>query len=114
MVGLHDYPQFLADWSKLLTDHGARRRQPALSGRARTGRHRRHGRILGDAGYMTADERAVLETFVKRGGGFVSFHDTLCGDDTPYRGVSRRRQKHGSRALGRRIKSRSSTRRRRS
>ena len=23
LVGQHDYPQFLADWSKLLTDHGA-------------------------------------------------------------------------------------------
>jgi type 1 glutamine amidotransferase len=35
----------------------------------------------GDAGYMTATERAVLEDYVKRGGGFVSFHDTLCSDD---------------------------------
>jgi type 1 glutamine amidotransferase len=83
--GLHDYPQFLADWSKLLTDHGA-----LVDGSL----HFPDARELadtdvmvmykGDAGYMTADERAVLETFVKRGGGFVSFHDTLCGDDTPY------------------------------
>jgi type 1 glutamine amidotransferase len=35
----------------------------------------------GDAGYMTATERAVMEDYLKRGGGLVSFHDTLCGDD---------------------------------
>src|SRR5206468_445717 len=38
----------------------------------------------GDAGYMTATERAVLEDYMKRGGGLVSFHDTLCGDDPAY------------------------------
>ena len=82
--GLHDYPQFLADWSKLLTEHGA-----VVDGSL----HFPDARELadtdvmvmykGDAGYMTADERAVLESFVKRGGGFVSLHDTLCGDDPP-------------------------------
>ena len=35
----------------------------------------------GDAGYMTATERAVIEDYLKRGGGLVSIHDTLCGDD---------------------------------
>jgi len=80
--GLHDYPQFLADWSKFLTEHGA-----LVDG----GLHFPDANELanvdvlvmykGDAGYMTADEKAVLETYVKRGGGFVSFHDTLCGDD---------------------------------
>ena len=38
----------------------------------------------GDAGYMTATERAVLEDYMKRGGGLVSFHDTLCGPDPDY------------------------------
>jgi type 1 glutamine amidotransferase len=83
--GQHDYPQFLADWSKILTDHGA-----LVDG----GLHFPDARELaatdvmvmykGDAGYMTAEERAVLETYVKRGGGFVSFHDTLCGDDPAF------------------------------
>jgi type 1 glutamine amidotransferase len=83
--GLHDYPQFLADWSKFLTDHGA-----LVDG----GLHFPDANELantdvivmykGDAGYMTADEKAVLETYVKRGGGFVSFHDTLCGDDPAF------------------------------
>ena len=83
--GQHDYPQFLADWSKILTDHGA-----LVDG----GLHFPDARELadtdvmvmykGDAGYMTAEERAVAETYVKRGGGFVLFHDTLCGDDPAY------------------------------
>jgi type 1 glutamine amidotransferase len=80
--GLHDYPQFLADWSKLLTDKGA-----VVDG----GLHFPDAEELagvdvivmykGDAGYMTDREKATLETFLKRGGGLVSFHDTLCGPD---------------------------------
>ena len=83
--GLHDYPQFLGDWSKVLTEHGA-----LVDG----GLHFPDARELsdvdvlvmykGDAGYMTAEEKAVLEHYVKRGGGFVSVHDTLCGDDPPF------------------------------
>jgi len=83
--GLHDYPQFIADWSKFLTDHGA-----IVDG----GLHFPDAHELantdvmvmykGDAGYMTATEKAVIEDYVKRGGGFVLFHDTLCGDDPAY------------------------------
>jgi type 1 glutamine amidotransferase len=83
--GLHDYPQFIADWSKFLTDHGA-----LVDG----GLHFPDAHELndvdvivmykGDAGYMTASEKAVLEDYIKRGGGFVLFHDTLCGDDPAY------------------------------
>jgi len=84
-TGLHDYPQFLADWSKVLTDRGA-----VVDG----GLHFPSAQDLadvdvmvmykGDAGYMTAEEKAVLESFIKRGGGLVSFHDTLCGDDPAF------------------------------
>ena len=83
--GQHDYPQFLADWSKLLTDKGAlvdgSYHFPGAEELANT------DVILmykGDAGYMTATERAVLENFMKRGGGLISLHDTLCGDDPQY------------------------------
>jgi type 1 glutamine amidotransferase len=38
----------------------------------------------GDAGYMTAPEKSALDGFVKRGGGLLSFHDTLCGPDPEY------------------------------
>ena len=83
--GAHDYPQFIADWSKLLTDKGA-----LVDGSFHfpTAQELATTDVMvmykGDAGYMTATERAVLEDYLKRGGGLVSFHDTLCGDDPQY------------------------------
>lgn len=83
--GAHDYPQFSADWSKLLTNKGAlvdgSFHFPSAQELANTDVMVMY---KGDAGYMTASERAVLEDYLKRGGGLVSFHDTLCGDDPQY------------------------------
>jgi type 1 glutamine amidotransferase len=80
--GQHDYPQFLADWSKLLTNRGA-----IVDG----GLHFPSARELanvdvmviykGDAGYLSMEDRATLDSFLRRGGGVVSFHDALCGPD---------------------------------
>jgi type 1 glutamine amidotransferase len=80
--GQHDYPQFLADWSKLLTNRGA-----LVDG----GLHFPSARELanvdvlviykGDAGYLGMEDRATLDSFLRRGGGVVSFHDALCGPD---------------------------------
>lgn len=83
--GKHDYPQFLADWSKVLTERGAvvdgSYHSPTAAELERTD-------VIvmykGDAGYMTDREKADLEAFVKRGGGIVQFHDTLCGPDPEY------------------------------
>jgi type 1 glutamine amidotransferase len=83
--GQHDYPQFLADWSKILTLRGAvvdgALHFPSAAELATTD-------VLvmykGDAGYMTDEEKATLDAYVKRGGGLVSFHDTLCGPDPQY------------------------------
>jgi type 1 glutamine amidotransferase len=33
---------------------------------------------------MTPEEKSTLEAYMKRGGGLVSFHDTLCGPDPDY------------------------------
>ena len=83
--GLHDYPQFLADWSKILTEHGA-----VVDGslHAPSAAELEHTDVLviykGDSGFMTDSEKAVLEGFVKRGGGIVSLHDALCGPDPGY------------------------------
>jgi len=83
--GAHDYPQFAADWSKILTDHGA-----LVDGSFHfpTAQELATTDVMvmykGDAGYMTGTERAVMEDYLKRGGGLVSFHDTLCGDDPQY------------------------------
>ena len=80
--GQHDYPQFLADWSKLLTGRGA-----IVDG----GLHFPSARELanvdvlivykGDAGYLSLEDRTTLDNYLRRGGGVVSFHDALCGPD---------------------------------
>jgi type 1 glutamine amidotransferase len=84
-IGQHDYPQFLADWSKILTQHGA-----VVDGSLHppTAADLEHTDVLviykGDAGFMSDTERAAITAFVKRGGGLVSLHDSLCGPDPAY------------------------------
>ena len=71
-VGQHDYPQFLADWSKVLTEHGAivdgSLHQPSASELEGVD-------VLviykGDDGYMSDSAKNALEAFVKRGGGMT-------------------------------------------
>lgn len=83
--GQHDYPQFLADWSKLLTEHGA-----VVDGalHAPSAADLEHTDVVviykGDAGYLTDEEKTALEGYVHRGGGLVSLHDSLCGPDPAY------------------------------
>ncbi len=83
--GQHDYPQFLADWSKVLTQHGA-----VVDGalHAPSSADLEHADVVviykGDAAYLSDSDKANLEAFVKRGGGLVSFHDSLCGPDPAY------------------------------
>ncbi|UAJ11752.1 ThuA domain-containing protein [Glacieibacterium megasporae] len=82
LAGQHDYPQFLADWSKLLTAKGAvvdgSLHAPSSEELATT-----DVLILdrGDTGFMTPVERAALQAYVKRGGGIVVLHDAECGPD---------------------------------
>ena len=80
--GQHDYPQFLADWSKLLTEKGAvvdgSFHAPSAAELAQTDVVVMY---KGDAGYMDAAEQSALDAFVKRGGGLVLMHDAMCGPD---------------------------------
>ena len=84
-AGQHDYPQFLADWSKILTERGA-----VVDGALHppSGADLEHTDVVviykGDAGYLSDGEKEILEAFVKRGGGLVSLHDSLCGPDPGY------------------------------
>jgi len=84
-AGQHDYPQFLADWSKVLTEHGA-----VVDGALHppSSADLEHTDVVviykGDAGFLSDSAKAALETFVKRGGGLVTFHDSLCGPDPAY------------------------------
>jgi type 1 glutamine amidotransferase len=83
--GQHDYPQFLADWSKLLTEKGA-----VVAGGFRGPTREELARTdvvviyKGDSGYLTDAAKADLEAYVQRGGGLVSLHDALCGPDPAY------------------------------
>ena len=84
-AGQHDYPQFLADWSKILTSHGAVVDGALHAPRAADLEHTDVVIIYkGDAGYLTDEEKSALEAYVKRGGGLVSLHDSLCGPDPAY------------------------------
>jgi type 1 glutamine amidotransferase len=81
-VGQHDYPQFLADWSKILTERGA-----IVGGALQFPSARDLANVdvmviyKGDAGYLGEEDRATLDSFLRRGGGLVSLHDALCGPD---------------------------------
>lgn len=84
--GQHDYPQFLADWSKVLTERGA-----IVDGSLHfpTPAELENIDVMvtykGDAGGAAQippeQERATLEAFLKRGGGLVALHDTICSAD---------------------------------
>ena len=71
--GQHDYPQFLADWSKILTERGA-----YVTGGLQfpAARELASADVLviykGDAGYLAAEDRAALDSFMRRGGGIVT------------------------------------------
>lgn len=95
--GQHDYPQYLADWSKVLTERGA-----VVDGSLHfpTAAEIANTDVIvmykGDAGAMTAEEKSTLDAFLKRGGGLVSFHDTLCGPDPDhYATIVGGAKKHG-------------------
>src|SRR5207248_5448426 len=68
-AGQHDYPQFLADWSKVLTEHGA-----VVDGALHppAGADLEHTDVVviykGDAAYLSDSGKAALEAYVKRGG----------------------------------------------
>lgn len=81
-AGQHDYPQLLADWSKLLTEHGA-----VVDGALHppSAADLEHTDVVviykGDAAYLSDSTKEALDAYVRRGGGLVTFHDSLCGPD---------------------------------
>ena len=84
-AGQHDYPQFLADWSKLLTERGAVV-DGSLHSPSSADLEKTDVVVIykGDAGYLTDAQKATLEAYVKRGGGIVVLHDSACGPDPAY------------------------------
>jgi type 1 glutamine amidotransferase len=80
--GLHDYPQWVADWSKLLTERGAVV-NGALHAPSREDLDATDVVVIykGDVGFYPDSAKAALAAFVQRGGGIVTLHDALCGPD---------------------------------
>ena len=95
--GQHDYPQFLADWSKLLMNRNA-----IVDGALHfpSAKDLASADVViiykGDAGYMSLEDRANLDAYMRRGGGLVSIHDSLCGPDpADFSGIVGGAKKHG-------------------
>jgi type 1 glutamine amidotransferase len=82
---LHDYPAFLGAWSTILKDRGA-----VVDGALHfpTADELNRTDVLinfkGDGGTCSVPERALLEGFLKRGGGLVTMHDGMCSDDAAW------------------------------
>jgi type 1 glutamine amidotransferase len=83
--GNHDYPAFLAGWTKLLTSRcaavDAAPRFPTAEELLKTD-------VLidyaSDGANVNPGERAVLDEYLKRGGGLVVIHDGMCGGDAAW------------------------------
>ncbi|MGV3772613.1 MAG: PVC-type heme-binding CxxCH protein [Verrucomicrobiales bacterium] len=80
--GQHDHPRFLEEWKKLLTDRGAQ-----ANGKLGfpSGEELENTDVLvvfaAEAGSIAPEDRANLDKFLKRGGGIVTIHDAVCGND---------------------------------
>ncbi len=80
--GQHDGPVFLRDWTKLLTARGAK-----VDGKIGfpSGEQLENTDVMvlyaAEAGTVAAADRVNLEKFLKRGGGLVVIHDSVCGTD---------------------------------
>lgn len=80
----HDHPRFLAEWTKLLNERGAKA-QGALT--FPTAEQYAATDVLviyaPDPWDMGSEDRNNLQAFVKRGGGIVVLHDGICGRRDP-------------------------------
>src|SRR5580704_5167647 len=97
--GSHDYPAFLSSWTKLLSDRGVivsgGERFPSADELAKTDVLINYS---SDGANHTPEERALLDAYVKRGGGIVVIHDGMCGNDSQwYASVIGGAKQHGER-----------------
>ncbi len=83
--GVHDHPTFLKDWSQLLRERGA-----VVNGKIGfpTAEELAKTDVLvfysEEGGRIEAADRANLDQFLKRGGGIVALHDSVCGNDAQW------------------------------
>lgn len=95
----HDYPTFRANWTKFLTSRGAVVRSaehfPTAEELAQTDLLLDYA---SDGAIIPANERAVLDGFLRKGGGLVVIHDGMCGDDALwFAGMAGGSKQHGER-----------------
>jgi putative membrane-bound dehydrogenase-like protein len=80
--GEHDHPRFLAEWQDLLRSRGA---EVAGSMQFPTAEQLAKADVLvlyaAEGGTIASDERERLKAFLRRGGGIVAIHDSVCGKD---------------------------------
>ncbi len=80
----HDHPRFLAEWTKLLTERGAK-----VDGAQDWPTAQQFDAsdlvivYAQDPWDVNPEQRANIEKFTKRGGGIVVIHDGLCGHNDP-------------------------------
>jgi len=83
--GQHDGPRWLADWKPLLTARGAK-----VEGAVGfpTAEQLENTDVLvlysAEGGAIKPEQRAYLDKFLKRGGGLVAIHDSVCGNDAQW------------------------------
>lgn len=80
--GQHDHPRFLAEWKNLLNERGAKA-DGAMNFPSESQLENSDVLVMyaAEAGTISSEQRANLETFLKRGGGLVVIHDAVCGTD---------------------------------
>ncbi|HEU0010894.1 MAG TPA: PVC-type heme-binding CxxCH protein [Verrucomicrobiae bacterium] len=80
--GEHDGPAFLTNWSRLLGDRGAKV-DGAIGYPTAAQLDATDVMVMycAEGGAIHGEERERLEQFLKRGGGLVVIHDSVCGDD---------------------------------
>lgn len=80
--GQHDHPRFLAEWTQLLNERGAKATGkmgfPSAEELEKTDVL---VMFLAEGGTIAPEDRTNLDKFLKRGGGIVTLHDAVCGKD---------------------------------
>lgn len=83
--GLHEHPLFLTNWTQLLTERGA-----VVNGKIGfpTAEELDKTDVLvfysEEGGRIAPEDRANLDKYLKRGGGIVALHDSVCGNDAQW------------------------------
>lgn len=83
--GQHDGPRWLADWKPLLTARGAQV-DGAIGFPSAEQLENTDVLVMyaAEGGAIKPEQREYLDKFLKRGGGLVAIHDSVCGNDAQW------------------------------